>query len=101
MNARVSRKTGVKAAAALLGLLFALDPDIPPLNQRVKFVARLAGHEAAWVLDGKRFALTNAAPGWKPVPGRHRLALVDGRGSEVDAVRFEVRGAMKKPSAHG
>jgi penicillin-binding protein 1C len=83
------------------GTVVALDPDIPPLNQRVKFVARLAGHEAAWVLDGRRFALTNAAPSWKPTPGRHRLALVDGHGSELDAVRFEVRGAMKKSSARG
>ncbi|WP_150623853.1 penicillin-binding protein 1C [Pandoraea captiosa] len=75
------------------GTIVALDPDIPPANQRVWFqVAAAWPKGAAWRLDGKPLSGT-ARVGWLPWPGRHVLELVDASGAVRDSVRFEVRGA--------
>lgn len=74
------------------GAILALDPDIPPSRQRVAL--QLSGPpEAGW-----RWQVDEAAPVsahhpylWLPRPGRHRLALLDAGGRELEAVRFEVR----------
>ncbi|MBA4708913.1 penicillin-binding protein 1C [Aquitalea magnusonii] len=79
------------------GSIFAIDPDIPPANQRLLLRAR--GVVAAqWWLDGKLLG-KGAVLRWFPWPGRHRLELRDGKGGKVEAVGFEVRGAMLKPPA--
>jgi penicillin-binding protein 1C len=72
------------------GTIIALDPDIPPNRQRVRFEAE--GRGLQWRIDGKPFARGNSAQ-WLPWPGRHRVELVDARGQVVDEVRLEVRGA--------
>jgi penicillin-binding protein 1C len=86
------------AAARILaptdGSIVALDPDIPPAHQRLWL--RAQGSGLHWRMDGKPLGPA-AELGWLPWPGRHRLELVDGRGSVRDAVRFEVRGAAVKP----
>ncbi len=69
------------------GALFALDPDIPPARQQLRFVARHAPADAGWWLDGQPIQ----APTWTLTPGRHELALRDGAGEVLDRVRFEVR----------
>ncbi|WP_353191667.1 penicillin-binding protein 1C [Pandoraea pnomenusa] len=75
------------------GTIVALDPDIPPANQRLWFqVAAAWPKGAAWRLDGKPVAGA-ARVGWLPWPGRHTLELVDASGAVRDSVRFEVRGA--------
>jgi penicillin-binding protein 1C len=75
------------------GTIVALDPDIPPANQRLWFqVAAAWPKGAAWRLDGKPLA-GGARVGWLPWPGRHTLELVDAAGAVRDSVRFEVRGA--------
>ncbi|QNM98839.1 penicillin-binding protein 1C [Chitinimonas koreensis] len=75
------------------GLIAALDPDIPPARQRM--VLRASGSEGLrWQLDGVPLGDVAVALDWSPVPGRHRLALVDAAGRSKDAVRFEVRGAL-------
>ncbi|OJA43033.1 penicillin-binding protein 1C [Burkholderia ubonensis] len=81
------------------GTIFAIDPDIPPKNQRIWF-ERTAGHAAkfSWRLDGKVIGRANRVA-WMPWPGRHRLELVDARGNVADAIGFEVRGAFAKPGA--
>lgn len=45
-----------------------------------------------WVLGERPLARARAPFAWAPRPGKHTLALVDGAGSQLDAVTFEVRG---------
>jgi len=74
--------------------VIAIDPDIPPAVQRLRFEAvdpLPAG--AVWRLDGKRLGAAKPMP-WAPWPGHHVLELVDGRGGVLDAVSFDVRGAQ-------
>ena len=72
------------------GTILALDPDIPPLRQRVRFESE--GRGVQWRIDGKPFARGNSAQ-WLPWPGRHVIELVDAAGKVVDSRRLEVRGA--------
>jgi penicillin-binding protein 1C len=72
------------------GTIIALDPDIPPLRQRVRFDSE--GRGVQWRVDGKPFARGNSVQ-WFPWPGRHVIELVDAGGKVVDQRRLEVRGA--------
>ncbi|CAN7283401.1 MULTISPECIES: penicillin-binding protein 1C [unclassified Variovorax] len=72
------------------GTIIALDPDIPPRHQRVRFEAE--GRGLQWRIDGKLFARGSSAQ-WLPWPGRHVVELVDARGQVLDQVKLEVRGA--------
>ncbi len=77
------------------GTIIALDPDIPPRNQRVRFMAE--GDKLRWVMDGKVFGKGTVAP-WLPWPGRHVVQITNERGDVLDEVRLEVRGAgVKRP----
>ncbi|MDR3481336.1 MAG: penicillin-binding protein 1C [Burkholderiaceae bacterium] len=86
------------------GMLIAIDPDIPPAHQRVRFTAQgLAS--GTWTLDGKPLPVPRVkapsmglARDWMPWPGKHRLALLDTKGAVVDQIQFEVRGAVERPS---
>ena len=70
----------------------ALDPDIPPAVQRLRFEAVAPTPPgAAWRLDGKRLGPARPLP-WSPWPGHHVLELVDAKGGVLDAVSFDVRG---------
>ncbi len=76
------------------GTIFALDPDIPPRNQRIWFEHdAAAGTHTAWRLDGRVIG-TGARLSWSPWPGRHRVELLDARGHVADTIAFEVRGAF-------
>jgi penicillin-binding protein 1C len=78
------------------GTLFALDPDIPPANQRIAFErANGTSTHSVWQLDGKRLGDAQRVL-WPPWPGRHILELVDANGRIADSVRFEVRGATAR-----
>uniref|UniRef100_C5CRR2 peptidoglycan glycosyltransferase n=1 Tax=Variovorax paradoxus (strain S110) TaxID=543728 RepID=C5CRR2_VARPS len=72
------------------GTIIALDPDIPPLHQRVRFESE--GRGVQWRIDGKLFARGNSAQ-WLPWPGRHVIELADATGKVVDQRKLEVRGA--------
>jgi penicillin-binding protein 1C len=75
------------------GTIVALDPDVPAAQQRIALRASGIGSGGAWRLDGRSAGDADGVTLWAPTPGRHRLALLDAGGREVDAVRFEVRGA--------
>jgi penicillin-binding protein 1C len=75
------------------GTIIALDPDIPPANQRLRL--RAQGRAASWRIDGHVFAHGPTAL-WPLWPGRHTLQRVDARGTVLDQVRIEVRGAGVK-----
>jgi penicillin-binding protein 1C len=72
------------------GTIIALDPDIPPLRQRLAFEANSAGVQ--WLIDDKPFAQGRSAQ-WLPWPGKHIIRLADAQGKALDEVRIEVRGA--------
>ncbi len=74
--------------APLDGAVYALDPDIPPRSQRLRF----EGEGGVWVLDGRELGRGPVVE-WSPWPGRHQLVLKRPDGREVERVRFEVRGA--------
>ena len=78
----------------------ALDPDIPPAVQRLRFEAVEPPRGAAWRLDGKRLGPAAPTP-WMPWPGHHVLELVDAKGAPLDSVSFDVRGAQARPPARG
>ena len=87
--------------------IIAIDPDIPPAVQRLRFEAvNPPPPGASWHLDGKRLGSARPLP-WLPWPGHHVLELVDAKGAVLDAVTFEVRGAQAvapgraRPIAHG
>ena len=73
------------------GSIFALDPDMPPAAQRIRF----EGEPGTWVLDGQRLG-SGPHRSWAPWPGRHTLELLGREGAPLQTVRFEVRGAGVK-----
>jgi len=75
------------------GTILALDPDIPPERQRVRFEA--TGRAVRWRMDGKPFSRENSVK-WLPWPGRHVVQLTDAQGTVLDEIRLEVRGAGVK-----
>jgi penicillin-binding protein 1C len=81
-----------RITAPTQGTILALDPDIPPRNQRVNFASDGAGRDVQWRIDGKPFARGSTAQ-WLPWPGRHTIELADAQGQVLDTVQLEVRGA--------
>ncbi|MES2192080.1 MAG: penicillin-binding protein 1C [Pseudomonadota bacterium] len=79
-----------RITAPTSGTIIALDPDIPPNRQRLGFSAE--GQNLRWLMDGKEFARGSQAQ-WLPWPGRHVVQIADARGTVLDEIRLEVRGA--------
>ncbi len=73
------------------GSVYALDPDIPPANQRmaVQVSGEVIGHRLE--LDTRDLGAAGAQPMLLAGPGRHRLRLLDLGGKVVDQVMFTVR----------
>ena len=76
------------------GSIFAIDPDIPPVAQRITF----EGERGLWLLDGKPLG-TAERWRWAPWPGRHKLVLMGRDQQPLQTVSFEVRGAGVKAGA--
>ena len=74
------------------GTVVALDPDIPPADQRLFFEAEPGGTQLEWVLDGKSLGATDALLPWAPQKGKHVLKVLDASWRELDSINFEVRG---------
>jgi penicillin-binding protein 1C len=77
----------------------ALDPDIPPVNQRVLLRAQPGPQAGAarWLVNGREIG-RGAQLAWFPQPGLHRIALRAADGSPLDEVGIEVRGAQRVSS---
>jgi penicillin-binding protein 1C len=84
--AATARPVGISSPAD--GSVYALDPDLPPQAQRIRF----EGEPGTWVLDGRQLGQGSTLR-WTPQPGRHELKLLDAQGRTLQAVRFEVRAA--------
>jgi len=78
------------------GMIVALDPDIPPGEQKVFFEAEPADGLLRWVLDGRVLGGAARLLLWSPVHGKHQLALIDASDRILDSVAFEVRGYQKQ-----
>jgi penicillin-binding protein 1C len=93
-SAATASSTASEGPARILapvnGTLIALDPDIPPTHQRLRLQAQ--GPDPRWRLDGQPLGRGTELQ-WLPQPGRHRLELVTAKGTVLDAITLEVRGA--------
>jgi len=89
-TATTATDTGGRITAPADGSIIAIDPDIPPNRQRVRFEAE--GHALQWRIDGKPLARGHRVQ-WLPWPGRHLVELTDAEGKVLDRLRIEVRGA--------
>lgn len=73
------------------GTVIALDPDIPVTRQKLWLKADgQHASQCAWRVNGDEIG--SGAQRWTPVPGRHRVELLDRSGRVVDQVWLEVRG---------
>ncbi len=70
-------------------MIIALDPDIPGGQERLFLRADPGGPGLRWEIDG---VSVPSAGGWRPLPGRHRIALFGPGGRLEDSGVFEVRG---------
>lgn len=86
---------GVRIAGPVDGTILALDPDIPPIHQRLPLRAvdaRLQKVTAVrWYVDGRLLGEGDALT-WAPVPGRHEFEIRDGAGHVLDRSELLVRG---------
>ncbi len=83
-----------RIAGPVDGTLIALDPDIPPANQRLQLRAANVpqGQEVYW-LAGTQTIGQGSVSYWLPMPGRQVLTLTDKDGIVLDRVSIQVRGA--------
>ena len=89
---RTARAAGI--AYPTEGMIVALDPDMPPTRQRLRWQTHGTA-STTLTLNGKTVARDTL---WFPIPGKHVLALKDANGQEIERVRFEVRGAQLQTS---
>jgi penicillin-binding protein 1C len=73
------------------GSLIALDPDIPLDRQHVALRAEPAAAELQLQMDGRPIGNAAQPRLWTPLPGTHRLELLDSSGRALDRVDFSVR----------
>ena len=74
------------------GSIIALDPDIPPVRQRIPMrLSAPPNRDWSWRIDRQLLGMASSKLFWLPQPGRHQLTLENGRGEIVDKVNFEVR----------
>lgn len=76
------------------GTILALDPDIPPANQRLPLRAQTSKEHAAalrWFIGGDEVG-RGARAAWLPRPGRHTVQLRGANGQLLDECHVEVRG---------
>ena len=79
-----------RITAPTTGTIIALDPDIPPIRQKLQFTA--TGDNVNWLIDGKTVG-RGTQVAWLPWPGRHVVQIQTQSGQVLDEIRMEVRGA--------
>ncbi|WP_299696327.1 penicillin-binding protein 1C [Hydrocarboniphaga sp.] len=73
------------------GSLIALDPDIPLDRQHLSLRAEPAAAGLRLLMDGHAIGSAEQPRLWTPLPGAHRLELLDAAGRSLDSVEFSVR----------
>lgn len=74
-------KSGVKLVSA----------GLPAGRQTLLFEARPPLPGLVWLINGERLPAVEGRALWSPRPGRHRLALLDAAGLQVESMELEVR----------
>lgn len=77
------------------GTIIALDPDIPPQNQLIRFISN--HRNVQWQIDRDIMGQGQTLD-WPPLPGRHKINLLNAEGEILDSIRIEIRGGSLKPS---
>src|ERR1019366_134769 len=75
------------------GTIVALDPDIPPREQRIAFEASRGSRDSRWILDGHVLAPVRGVYLWTPTPGAHTLAIARESDRAIETIGFSVRGS--------
>lgn len=78
------------------GTLIALDPDQPAERQPVSIAVKPPLPGLLLSVDGQPVALRDGRALWPPTPGRHRLALLDAEGKQIEALEFVVHGGARR-----
>lgn len=66
-------------------------------RQPLLFEARPPQQGLVWHINGERLPAVEGRALWAPRPGRHRLALEDAAGLQIEATEFEIR--LEHPAA--
>ncbi|TGK04135.1 penicillin-binding protein 1C [Leptospira langatensis] len=74
------------------GNLFAIDPEIPEENERIRFMVRGSAKDLEWILNGKVIGSSKLAYfDWRPKRGNHLLSVREKNGKLSETVAFQVR----------
>jgi len=73
------------------GIVFTVDPDIPPSRQKVMFQFSGSNSSLYWYLNDRRLKNLGKDLSWTPVPGLYKLEVRDLKGKVYDSVKFVVR----------
>ena len=91
--------TLARIAYPAAGSIIALDPDIPPLRQRVPLrLSAPAERGATWQINQLPLGKADGKLLWLPQPGQHVLSLQNAKGETLDSVHFQVRAIKGQPS---
>jgi penicillin-binding protein 1C len=82
---------GAVIAYPAAGTVIALDPDIPPEEQKLFFESQPHNDSLRWMLDGRVIGNAGTLLLWTPLPGKHDLSLADEADRILDSIGFEVR----------
>lgn len=95
LDSQLALQNQAKIVAPTNGTILALDPDIPNSAQLISLRAEQFGaqHTLRWAINDNSLAGGNSTT-WRPWPGQHEIALLDGAGVVLDRIRIEVRGAV-------
>lgn len=88
-----AKNFAARIVSPVSGSIVALDPDIPPAQQRLWLRASGVGQQPVRWRSGELILGQGAELPWLPVPGQHLLELIDAQGRVLDSVRLQVRGA--------
>ena len=95
-----SSPTNFRIVYPAYGTIVALDPDIPPDQQKVFFESQPRDGRLRWRLDGQEVGCAGSVSLWSPQKGKHTLDLIDETGQVLDTVNFEVRGNVRASDPH-
>ena len=94
-TALIAPAPGLAARARIVspaaGSFIALDPDIPLPRQHLPLRAEPASADLRLRLDGHVLGSAARPRLWTPLPGAHRLELIDAQARVLDSVNFSVR----------
>ncbi|TGJ99206.1 penicillin-binding protein 1C [Leptospira semungkisensis] len=74
------------------GNLFAIDPEIPEENERIRFKVRGSSQDLEWILNGKVIGSGRENYlDWRPKRGNYLLSVRERNGKLSETVAFQVR----------